>query len=185
MSKRDAVVKSAYELFAKEGFHNTTTAKISKNAGVATGTLFTFFKTKEELIDTIYLEAKEEILRKIQIAIDLEKSVYQNLKIVFRTWGKWALKEPIKFKFVIQYSNSAYITETTKEQVASNCSNFNSIYQRGIDEGLIKDLPIDFLSSIFGSCGVATINYLIENPDLKKDRFISEAFEIFWKGIKI
>jgi len=44
--KRTAIIEAALKLFTERGFHGTSTAQISKEAGVATGTLFNYFPTK-------------------------------------------------------------------------------------------------------------------------------------------
>jgi AcrR family transcriptional regulator len=43
------ILKAALELFRKKGFHKTTTKEISRKARIAEGTLFNYFKTKEDL----------------------------------------------------------------------------------------------------------------------------------------
>ena len=54
--KEQKILDTSLKLFVERGFHGTSTAEIAKTAGVATGTLFHYFKTKEELIDSsIYL----------------------------------------------------------------------------------------------------------------------------------
>jgi AcrR family transcriptional regulator len=46
---RQAILRSALDLFARKGFHRTTTRAISVKAGIAEGTLFNYFRTKEDL----------------------------------------------------------------------------------------------------------------------------------------
>lgn len=46
---RRAILRAALELFASRGFHRTTTKTISRKAGIAEGTLFNYFRTKEDL----------------------------------------------------------------------------------------------------------------------------------------
>ncbi len=46
---RQAILRAALELFASQGFYRTTTKAISRKAGIAEGTLFNYFKTKEDL----------------------------------------------------------------------------------------------------------------------------------------
>jgi AcrR family transcriptional regulator len=59
LSTKDKIFQSALELFASQGIQATSTAQISKKAGVASGTLFVHFKSKQELIDTIYISIKK------------------------------------------------------------------------------------------------------------------------------
>ncbi len=46
---RQAILRAALELFARQGFYRTTTKAISRKAGIAEGTLFNYFRTKEDL----------------------------------------------------------------------------------------------------------------------------------------
>ena len=46
---QERILKAALELFRKKGFHKTTTKEISQKAKIAEGTLFNYFKTKEDL----------------------------------------------------------------------------------------------------------------------------------------
>src|SRR5438045_5595683 len=46
---RRAILRAALDLFAEKGFYRTTTKAISRKAGIAEGTLFNYFKTKEDL----------------------------------------------------------------------------------------------------------------------------------------
>jgi AcrR family transcriptional regulator len=59
--KKTAIMEAALKLFTERGFHGTSTAQISKEAGVATGTLFNYFPTKEDLINSLYFEVKGQL----------------------------------------------------------------------------------------------------------------------------
>src|SRR6187431_2938656 len=48
-STKERILDAALEMFRKHGLHGTTTKRISKKAGIAEGTLFNYFKTKEDL----------------------------------------------------------------------------------------------------------------------------------------
>src|SRR5262249_35853439 len=46
---KQAILAAALKLFAEKGFYNTSTRAISRKAGIAEGTLFNYFETKEDL----------------------------------------------------------------------------------------------------------------------------------------
>src|SRR5262252_9487599 len=54
---KEQILAAALELFREEGIEATTTKQISKRAGIAEGTLFNYFKTKEDL--ALYFFQKE------------------------------------------------------------------------------------------------------------------------------
>ena len=59
--KQNAILEAATHLFAERGLTAAPTSEISKQAGVAEGTLFTYFKTKDDLINALYREIKLEL----------------------------------------------------------------------------------------------------------------------------
>ena len=61
IDKKTAIMEAVLKLFTERGFHGTSTAQISKEAGVATGTLFNYFPTKEDLINSLYIEVKGQL----------------------------------------------------------------------------------------------------------------------------
>jgi AcrR family transcriptional regulator len=111
--KKEAIMESALELFTTKGFDNTSTASISKNAGVATGTLFTYFESKLELINELYLSTKKELFSSILFE-DIPNSFGKDeFYTVWKNMIDWGVSNPCKMKFVIQYSSSPYISQLT------------------------------------------------------------------------
>lgn len=60
MTNKEKMLKSALRLFAKQGIDKTSTAKITQAVGVSSGALFVHFKTKQDLLDTLYLKLKKD-----------------------------------------------------------------------------------------------------------------------------
>src|SRR4026209_2598118 len=58
-----AILQAALQLFAEKGFYRTTTKTISRKAGIAEGTLFNYFETKEELALYFFEESLSEIIQ--------------------------------------------------------------------------------------------------------------------------
>ena len=94
LDKRQALLRAALLLFTEHGFHGTPTSKIAKEAGVATGTLFNYFKTKEELINQLYLEVKQGLRSRLTEGVAEEQTIRGK---VYRMWHNsisWALECP-------------------------------------------------------------------------------------------
>lgn len=72
--KKKAIFESAIENFAKNGFHNTSMSDIAKSAGVADGTLYLYYKNKDDLMIKVFNEMVDEKLELIQEAIKDEKT---------------------------------------------------------------------------------------------------------------
>ena len=61
MDKKQLILGTALKLFVENGFHGTATSKIAAEASVANGTLFNYFRTKEELILSLYHSVVNEM----------------------------------------------------------------------------------------------------------------------------
>jgi AcrR family transcriptional regulator len=59
---RKAILRAALELFAKQGFYRTTTKAIASKAGIAEGTLFNYFETKEDLALFFFEQELDEVI---------------------------------------------------------------------------------------------------------------------------
>ena len=59
---RKAILRAALELFAKHGFYKTTTKAIARKAGIAEGTLFNYFETKEDLALYFFEQELDEVI---------------------------------------------------------------------------------------------------------------------------
>jgi len=54
--RRSLILNRAMELFAMEGYHNTSISKIAEGAGISKGLIYNYFESKEELIRTIIID---------------------------------------------------------------------------------------------------------------------------------
>ncbi len=62
--KREALLRTAFDLFTSQGFSKTTVANIAENAGVAKGTFYLYFKDKYDLRDKLVRHEASEILKR-------------------------------------------------------------------------------------------------------------------------
>ena len=60
--KRDRILKAAIKVFAKNGFYATRVSEIAKAAGVADGTIYLYFKNKDDVLITIFEEGIQQLL---------------------------------------------------------------------------------------------------------------------------
>jgi AcrR family transcriptional regulator len=59
--KRGIILEAALELFADEGFHNTSISKIAKSAGISKGLMYNYFKSKEALLHEIVISGLKDL----------------------------------------------------------------------------------------------------------------------------
>ena len=116
------------------GFTELPQSEIAKTAGVATGTLFHYFKTKKELINSLYFHTKEGMLNEVKGNYDDKKSFKENIKSLWWKFSFFGIKNPYMFQFIIIFHSSPYITSLTKEQVENRFVELLEVYKKGVEE---------------------------------------------------
>ena len=99
-TKRTRLLDAALFCFTQHGLHGVTTADISREAGVATGTFFTHFATKETLIGDAYYYAERALVDGVGSGPDYPRdTVYDALRRVWTATAANALTHPRAFRF--------------------------------------------------------------------------------------
>jgi len=182
--KKTAIMEAALKLFTERGFHGTTTAQISKEACVATGTLFNYFPTKEDLINSLYIEVKGELSRSMGKGIEIESTFQDKMKKLWANLINWGLDNQEKFLFVGQFCSSPYITKFTREEVMKEYVFLHELVSEGIKTGEIRSFPEDMIISMFYQGNRTVVNLILDSNQLQnKNKFIEDGFQIIWKGL--
>lgn len=184
-SKKDLLLRSALELFVSSGFENSPTAKIAKNAGVATGTLFHYFPSKEVLINELYLEIKKEMVNAMKKDLDQAMTIRQKIACLWTNIIRWDLENPEKDKFFAMYGTSSYIMNSTHEEGMKHYRFAIDIFEQGIREEVLKNLPIELMINTVMGLLNGTVRYFQINRELFEQKDIrDQAFVMFWDAIK-
>lgn len=183
MSKSDKILEAALKLFIEDGFHATPTSKIAKEAGVANGTLFHYFSTKELLISELYLSVKKHLSSYLTHNLDKCKTTREKVKHVCINWIKWGVENSDKFTFFQQFSNSPFINSISREEGAKNFKFAFEIIEEGINNGSLVDIDkYLIISLLFGSTN-GLISFALEFPDKFNDDHLETGFKMIWRGI--
>ena len=181
--KEQKILDASLKLFVERGFHGTSTAEIAKTAGVATGTLFHYFKTKEELINRLYLYTKESMLCEICGHYDSKKIFKENIKALWLKFVYFGVNDPYKFQFILTFHCSPYITSLTKEQVETHAESMLEIYMNGIRKQKIKEISFEMILDYFWGNVVTIVTHFEKYPEKLNEKNLDIAFGLLWDGI--
>ena len=186
MDKRELLLEAATKLFVERGLHATPTSAISKEAGVSAGILFHYFKTKDDLIDELYVSIKKEYTSSILNEIDSIKSDLGKLRLIWSNSWNWAIDNNLKFRFLLQVDNTSCAERVKSHpEIVAKYELFNNLIKTYVDKELIKNMDTYFImGSMFGSI-TSMITYLTQFPEKRNDQvFIEQAWEMFYNYIK-
>ena len=79
-NKRERILHAAVRVFAKKGFHATRVSEIAAAAGVADGTIYLYFKSKDELLVALFEDRVDRLLRFLEEELPLRESAQEKLR---------------------------------------------------------------------------------------------------------
>jgi AcrR family transcriptional regulator len=120
--KRNGILEAATRLFAERGLTAAPTSEISKQASVAEGTLFTYFQTKDDLINALYREIKLELADAMMSDFPRKKKVGTRLRHVWDRWVNWGAANPKQRKVLAQLTVSEALTKESRDAAALRSS---------------------------------------------------------------
>ena len=179
--KRDAILNAAINVLAELG-ERAPTSKIAKLAGVAEGTLFTYFSSKEELLNQLYLSLKAELRQVMMLHYPTDADLKAQMHHVWQSYVKWGVTSPLKRKVMAQLSTSEQITEQSKLIGMQSFCDLTQTIQIQITGGVLRDYPPLFIGSILGALAEVTMNYMAQDPT-QAERYRESGFEAFWHAV--
>jgi AcrR family transcriptional regulator len=186
--RREEILSEALKLFVENGYHQTRTSDITKRVGIAKGTLFNYFKTKEDLLNALYLESKQEVYKIMYEPIQLEDHLYTQFKKIWISFVQWGIKNYLKILFILQMQDSPIIDEKVKNEIDSENQRLMDMHQQGIKQGLFKDIPIKIAVKLFFGGMITTIMYIVKFEPNASDESIenisNQVFENFLYGAR-
>lgn len=184
--KKQAILDAALQLFVNKGFNATSTASIAKAAGVATGTLFHHFPTKNDIMNQVFLAIKQEFADNMVTSTQFSGDIEQDAYTLWQKAIDWAIAQPLKQLFFLQYSMSADIDVTIRKQAMTSILSFVvELIEQGKQQGIIANFPSELLLENCHGQYLAAIRFFTDNPHLGGDKIHRDAsFTLFWHAMK-
>jgi AcrR family transcriptional regulator len=180
--KRNAILSAATQLFAERGLGAPTSA-ISSAARVAEGTLFTYFKTKEELVNALYREIKLELADAMMSGFPRKKSIRIKLQHIWDGYVNWGLANPQQHKVLAQLLVSDILTKESREAGSAPFVEIETMGREAIEQRVVRDnLSMEFIGKALGALAETTMEFMALHPKAA-DKYRTSGFEMFWTGI--
>jgi AcrR family transcriptional regulator len=178
--KRKAILESAIGIFAERGIAHSPTSAISGRAGVAEGTLFTYFKTKDDLINELYRAMRKEMDREL-VEYPFVADVLTRMRFIWDRYLDLALKYPKRLKVMQQLRASGRLL---KDAEAPNMAIMELLHstKEAAEVGGLHAVSAEFLVLLFRAQAEATVEFIGAHPELEQESR-EVGFRLIWRGL--
>ena len=168
--------------FSRSGGLGAPTAAITTAAGIAEGSLFTYFKTKDELINALYREIKLELADAMMSGFPRKKSVRHRLEHVWNGYVDWGVANPDQQRVLKQIQVWGGLTEESKKAGLAPFSEIQRMAEDAATQRIYKDIPQPFIGAALAALAEMTMEFMAQDPK-RAEIYRIAGFEILWAGI--
>ena len=178
--KRKAILDAALDLFAERGIAHAPTSAISAAAGVAEGTLFTYFKNKDELMNELYKEIRRTIDRQL---MDYPYKANPRTRVRY-VWDKFidlAMTNPKRLKVQSQLRSSGTLLRESETPGVTVVELLHAT-REAVEGNEFKQAPAEFLVLLLRAHAEATVEYILVHPE-QEAMGRELGFNLIWRGL--
>ena len=187
IDKREAILRAAIKVFAVKGYFNSKVADIAGEAGIADGTVYLYFKSKEEVLHSIFDRAMSEFIeegkREIELIATPEDRIRKIAKLHLEKLGS---DRDMAVVFQVELRGS---TKFMQEFSAAGFSEYLDIIRQTIEDGqnagvFRNDIkPIVCAKILYGALDEMVTNWILSKRSYPLAPMADEVLKIFFGGV--
>ncbi len=165
--KRERLLREAARLFAERGFNQTDVAELASRAGVAKGSIYNYFESKEDLYLYICRDGIERSRKAIYGDMDPSWDIYRQVDHIFRMGARFVQAHP---HYLVLYDNIASAgMERFSEQMSLEVEKYTADYlkrliRRDMQRGLIRDdVDVNLAAFLINSLYIVFMTSLVSS----------------------
>lgn len=178
--KRQAILDAALKIFAERGITGAPTSAISKEAGVAEGSLFTYFKTKDDLLNELYHDLRMEFSRHLDDFPHGENARIR-LHYIWQKFLQLGAAHPDQLKVLAQLRTSGKLLRSN-ETPSFAVLEIMKCLREATEGSTLGTVLVEYLVLMLRAQFEVTVEFINVNPE--HAAACSElGFQMLWNGL--
>ena len=185
--KRESILRAATRVFARNGYFNSKVADIAREAEVADGTVYLYFKSKEEILHSIFDQNMAEAIAAGRVLIAKLRDPGEKLRrIAMLHLERLGADRDLAVVFQVELRGS---TKFMQEFSAAGFAEYLGLLRQTFEEGqrsgvFRKDLSAKLVSKIlFGALDEMATNWIISKRNYKLEPMAEVVMDVFLNGV--
>src|ERR1700746_2155828 len=185
--KREAILRAATSVFAHNGYFNSKVADIAREAGVADGTVYLYFKSKEDILHSIFDRSVDEAIAEVKKKIQNISEPRDKLRqIALLHLERLGADRDLAVVFQVELRGS---TKFMEEFSASAFGEYLDLLRKIIEEGqrsriFRKDMNAKVVAKIlFGALDEMATNWIISHRNYQLEPMADVGLDVFFNGV--
>src|SRR5918912_4298073 len=185
--KPQQIIDAAVRVFARNGFYNSRVSDIAREAGIASGTIYLYFKTKDEILVTLFREKMAAFVSALRSEIAGEKDPEAKIRRLVRLHFE-VLEASPDMAEVVQVElrqGQKFFRGASAHEISAYFELIGSILHEGVAGGVFRrDLPVKVATKmLFGAMDQVTTSWVLGKRGYRLADAAEPVANIFLKGV--
>jgi AcrR family transcriptional regulator len=182
--KKDDILQAALILFAERGYYGTPVSLIAEKAHVGSGTIYRYFKDKDELVNVLYRTWKQAFMDYVAAGLGPDQTVRSVFHVCWERMTAFALNNKEAFIFLEAHHHAPYMDRDSRALSDEVEDRFAAIIEAGQAQQVIAAGPPNLLAPlVFGPFAEMIKRHWAGKLDLTP-ALVSQAEEMTWQAIR-
>jgi len=183
MDKKKRIILTMLELVVEQGVHATPMSQVAKEAGVAVGTIYHYFKNKEQIIEEIYTMICQDF-GVVMMANVPEKDVKRQFEVMWLNLYNYFIGNPLAFKFIEFVGVPPIINAEIRAKNVPHFIHIRDFFLKSILSKDLRDVHLRLIMQISFGNVISAARLKFKNELEMNAEQIEDALSISWDCIK-
>ena len=184
IDKKTLILDSTLILMSENGFHGAPISLIAEKAGIGAGTIYRYFKNKEELINELFIEIKRRVINAMYCGYDETAPYKEKFKVLWINMINYYRKHPKEFIFIEQHRYAPYVSTITRAESMRVLSPVLLFFLEGKKKKYIKHLPLYTIIGLIHGPIITMVKLNLDHNRIITDEQIVHAEQACWDAVK-
>ncbi|MFD2999195.1 TetR/AcrR family transcriptional regulator [Pontibacter toksunensis] len=183
--KKKAILESTLELVKENGFHGTPMSMVAKKAGVAAGTIYHYFDSKDRLICELYSYVRQQSIQAIVTVDDTTLPYQERFFAIWWSLYSFYINNPNVLRFFEQFVNSPYNAKMEEIRNDEFHKLLYCFFRGGIEQGHLRPVNPEILGVLVHGSIITTAKVYGSGKIPFGDEELKQIAQILWDGISV
>ncbi|MFX0065575.1 MAG: TetR/AcrR family transcriptional regulator [Candidatus Hermodarchaeota archaeon] len=181
--KYNAIINASIRQINELVFAGISISKIAKEAKVSPATIYIYFKNKEDLFIKIYIDIRQKMSEAALQGLNDDTSIEDSFKKMWYNYFNYNLEHYDYLIYREHFEKTSMMTKVQQEEFGLY-KWVSNLFQRGIKEKIIKDIPLPLLASFALFPIITLLKANFDGTFKMDDQLIKQSCEIAWTIVK-
>ncbi|HLF49264.1 MAG TPA: TetR/AcrR family transcriptional regulator [Methylomirabilota bacterium] len=187
--KPQQIIDAAVRVFARKGYYNSRVSDIAKEAGIAAGTIYLYFRTKDDILVTLFREKMAEFVATVRKAIAGEHDAVAKLRRLIHLHFELLERHPelAEVVQVEQRQGQKFFRGASAHEISSYFALIGSVLEEGVAEGRLRPtLPVKIATkTLFGAMDQMATSWVLGKRGYQLADTADAVADIFLQGVAV